>query len=357
MKKVLLLSKYSRLGASSRLRTQQYIPSLAEHNIDVTVSPLFDDVYLQALYLNKSVSKAHVLKLFLARFCVLFMARKFDLIWIEKEIFPYFPAFFERLFSIFNIKFIVDIDDAIFHNYDLSKNKLIKFFLSKKIDTVMRLSTNVIVGNNYLAARAKKAGAKSIYVIPTVVDIYRYPLTYKQSFEIITIGWIGSPSTQKYVVDLHRVFLDLNKTVQFKLLLVGASSDVVDLLPNVNVEVLKWSEDTEIDSINRMDIGIMPLIDGPWEKGKCGYKLIQYMACGLPVVASPVGVNIDIVNINQCGFLAGNDKEWTDSLFRLSTKTEIRNSYADNGRKGVESTYSLQQQLPKIISIFSSMIK
>jgi len=355
--KILLLSKYSRLGASSRLRTQQYIPYLSEYNINVTVSPLFDDVYLNNIYNKKKLSKLSLIGLVLSRLFVLLTAKKYDALWIEKELLPYFPPFAEYLLKLFNINYVIDYDDAIFHNYDLSTNSLIKRFLANKIDKVMLYSTVTIAGNHYLANRAHNAGASEVSIIPTVVDITRYPVVNRLQANVLTIGWIGSPSTQKYIVDLHAILMELREKVEFKLMLVGASIDVLDSLPNLDVELITWTEDSEVASINKMDIGIMPLTDGPWEKGKCGYKLIQYMACGLPVVASPVGVNVDIVNTNQCGFLAENDREWSDSLFTLLTEADTRNNFADNGRKAVELTYSLQQQLPKLISIFNSIMK
>ena len=353
MTKILLLSKYSRLGASSRLRTQQYIPYLAESNIDVTVAPLFNDAYLDTIYRNKKLSKFSLIKMLLSRIAILFKAKKYDFLWIEKELLPYFPAFFELLLKMLGIKYVVDYDDAIFHNYDLSSNKLIKSCLSNKIDKVMKYSDVVIVGNQYLGDRAKKAGAKNVRIIPTVIDISRYPaenLTEKNKF---TIGWIGSPSTQKYIVDLYETLVKLNNEIEFTLLLVGATKDIIEKLPGLDVQLFDWQESLEVIYINKMDIGIMPLVDGPWELGKCGYKLIQYMACSKAVVASPVGVNIDIVTNNQCGLLAKDEQEWFDHLLELAKNQPLRVKSAENGRKAVETTYCVQQQLPNLLASFT----
>jgi len=355
MKKILLLSKYSRLGASSRLRTQQYIPYLAKSDIDVTVSPLFDDTYLQALYTKKTVSKLYLIKLFLSRFFVLFKVKKFDLIWIEYEIFPYIPPIFERLLRLLGVKFIVDYDDAIFHNYDLSSNFIIKRFLSKKIDSVMRLADHVVVGNDYLRSRALSAGAHNITLIPTVVDYSRYPVKGTHNNSPIKIGWIGSPSTQRYVLDLLPMFVRLTKKYDLEVVLIGANDAAIEELKGISARVEPWSEDTEARLVSEMDIGIMPLKDGPWEKGKCGYKLIQYMACSIPVIASPVGVNTSIVVGNNCGYLADDNDSWFIALESLIKSKVERIALGSNGRQAVINKFSLQAQQSNILNCLSSI--
>jgi len=356
MKKVLLFSKYSRMGASSRLRTHQYIPYLNKSDIDVVVSSLFDDDYLNGFYKHGTKSKSKVIKAYVMRLFALFTIFRYDLIWIEKELFPHFPAFFERLLNFMGIRYIVDYDDAIFHNYDLSNNPLkIKFF-GKKIDVVMRNSDCVIVGNQYLYLRAKSAGAKKISLIPTVVDDSRYSTKSRLTESKITIGWIGSPSTQKYILDLYDVLKLISQDFDVKVMLIGANKEIEKDLSGLEVDIFDWSEETEHKLISKMDIGIMPLQDGPWEKGKCGYKLIQYMACGVPVVGSPVGVNIDIISESKSGILASSKKEWFDAFSRLIVSPTDRLSFGVSGRNAVESYYSVNIQKNKIKDIILSSI-
>lgn len=355
-KRILVLTRYSRMGASSRLRTLQYLPLLEEQGFELTVKNLFDDNYLDKLYNNQGRSKSDIFKLYLKRFLTLFTAKSYDVIWIEKEIFPYMPAFAEQIFSLMNIKYIVDYDDAVFHNYDLSKNKLVRFLLSNKIDKVMKSSTYVLAGNSYLAEYAKDAGAKNIQLIPTVVDPIKYQKRQNSSTDVLTIGWIGSPSTQKYVVE---ILPELQKTYEyrsFRLVLVGASQDIVNDLPGLDVEVYDWDEKTEADLISLMDIGIMPLHDGPWEKGKCGYKLIQYMACGIPVVASDIGVNREIIENKTCGILATKRSDWSNALVSLLGSGELREKYGEEGRASVEQKYSLYIQMPIVRNILTSLV-
>ncbi|MFA0087033.1 glycosyltransferase family 4 protein [Vibrio sp. 10N.261.51.F12] len=357
MKKILLLSKYTRKGASSRLRTMQYISYLEAEGFSIDIQALFDDDYLTCLYAKKQQSKLKLIKLFLYRFKALLSSYKYDVIWVEYEIFPYFPAVFERILKLFNVKYIVDYDDAIFHNYDLSNNPVIKNTLSRKIDVAMKHASLVVCGNEYLMSRARNSGANDVVYIPTVVDYHRYQPIDIVDNSTINIGWIGSPSTQKYIVQLAPVFLELAAKHSIKISLVGASADIHNVFGNLDAEILPWSEELEASYIQSFDIGLMPLVDGPWEKGKCGYKLIQYMACGVPVIASPIGVNTNIVNNNKCGRLAANNEEFYQHLIDLINDSNMRKSMGDYGRKAVVEHYSLQEQAPKLIEMFRSTIQ
>lgn len=355
--RVIVLSKYPRMGASSRLRTLQYLPMLEQQGFEFTVQSLFDEAYLQNLYGNGSRSRLATAGYYLKRLFMLFSVWRYDLVWIEYELFPYMPAFAERFLAFIGKPYIVDYDDAIFHNYDLSGNPLLKKLLGKKIDAVMARSACVIAGNAYLAARAKVAGAKRIELVPTVIDQSRYEPLTKMTNSPMVIGWIGSPSTQKYIINIKDALRSACEEHGAQLLLVGATADIANQLPGMNVEVVPWSEETEVELIQRMNVGIMPLPDGPWEKGKCGYKLIQYMACAVPVIASPVGVNVDIIGRSDCGYLTDNSEQWADSLDALLSSAEQRKTLGSAGRKAVEEKYSLQVQAPILARIFNSIIK
>lgn len=355
--KILLLSKYSKLGASTRLRTMQFIPHLEVAGISVVQQSLFDDSYLKKTYAKQRVPLFLLAKLFFERLLTILKANSYDLVWIEYEIIPYFPAWFEKLFNLLGVKYVVDYDDAIFHNYDLSKSKIIRITLGRKIDKVMNNATAVIVGNDYLASRAQKANADNIVYIPTVVDIDRYRVKKFTVNDRPVIGWIGSPSTQKYITQFFNVFKRLSEKYDFVLRLVGAREDIISSLPGINVEVLAWTEELEARYIESFDVGIMPLNDGPWERGKCGYKLIQYMACGIPVVASPVGVNSTIVNNNNCGFLAENDSDFYRYLEMLFNDDKLRKDMGISGRDAVDKHYSLQSQSKNLTHLFNSIVE
>jgi glycosyltransferase involved in cell wall biosynthesis len=344
--RVLALTRYGRLGASSRVRLYQYVPVWSALGIEVQVSPLLSDDYLKRLYAGKTTNWFGVLHDYLRRMVTLLHARKFDLLWIEKELFPNLPAWFEQALFALDIRYIVDYDDAIFHNYDLAPHS-VKRLLANKIDKVMRNSALVICGNAYLAERARSAGARRVEIGPTVIDLNRYGVLNPVPKEHIVVGWIGSPSTVKYLQVIVPALQKLAMEFSVQLRVIGAQFSA----PGLHVDCRPWSEESEVSEIQDFDIGIMPLIDSHWERGKCGYKLIQYMACGLPVVASPVGVNQEIVRHGVNGYLASSVDEWVDSFRALFLNSQDRLVMGAQGRLSVEKKYCLQVTAPRFAQL------
>lgn len=349
--KVLYLTKYSRNGASSRLRSYQYFPFLETKGVSITVRPFFDEDYLTNLYSGRRTKKRILLDFYMQRFFVLFSVYKYDKIVIEKELFPYFFSWFEKILWLLQVRYIVDYDDAIFHNYDLSTNKLILFLLKNKIDNVMKYSGCVVAGNSYLVERAKDSGANKIVMIPTVIDVATYKEQNKTANSKVIIGWIGSPSTFKYVKKYSFVFYKILQNKNVELHIVGATED---LGFDANVKYLKWTEESEVALISSFDIGIMPLENTPWELGKCAYKLIQYMGCGLPVVASAVGMNKVVIDEGINGFLVRAEEEWMDKLNQLIGDSSLRKQLGEMGRKKVVLQFSLQGNCTRILSVLSN---
>lgn len=351
---VLLLTKYACSGASSRYRSFQYIPFLKQAGIDCKISPLFDDEYLVNRYRNGSGSKLDIVRALLRRVGALFTVRKYDLVVIEYELLPYFPALFERLLSYMGVRYVVDYDDALFHQYDQHCNPLVRKLLRNKIATVMKHAAVVVAGNAYLANYAIQAGVKRVETIPTVIDLDRYPLpTFKSNEEgVFTIGWVGSPSTAKYLKAIAPALSAVCGDGKARLILIGSGSIE---LPGVEVEVLPWSEKSEVNLIHTFDIGIMPLPDEMWARGKCGFKLIQYMACGLPVIASPVGVNNEIVEQGGNGLLASTTDEWKQAMMQFMADAELRKKMGAAGRRKVEEQYCLQVTAPKLVALLSAV--
>lgn len=350
--KLLYLTKYSRNGASSRLRSYQYFPYLEKEGILVTVKPFFDEKYLKQLYSEKFISKLRLSKFYFKRFIALFSVYRYDALVIEKELFPYFFSWFERLFFLLNIKYIVDYDDAIFHNYDLNSNKLVRFFLKNKIETVMKYSACVLAGNDYLAGEAKQSGALTIIDFPTVIDVKNYKVKrYSTLKNKVIIGWIGSPTTFKYMKNIAPLLSKLYELHPFELHIIGAS-EKLDFKGTIKYP--KWSEEDEVALLSNIDIGIMPLEDTPWEQGKCAYKLIQYMGCGLPVVASAIGMNKEVIDDNSNGFLVNNDNDWIDKLSILIKDARLRKEFGEAGRKKIERDFSLEVNVQKLIPLLKN---
>jgi glycosyltransferase involved in cell wall biosynthesis len=345
---VLALPMYSRLGASSRLRIMQYVSWFDGSKISVTQAPFISDEMLVGKYRDGRYKLDSILGCYVNRIRHLMRRQKYDLLWIEKEALPWLPSWFE-LGLLDQVPYVLDYDDAVFHKYDLHVSPFIRFFFSKRINALMAKARLVVVGNPYLASRAHESGAQCIEVVPTVIDLSRYR-TLKpcgNDNSALRIVWIGSPSTVKYLIEIAPALKMLAKKFKFTLCVIGATLE----LPGVDVECISWSEESEVDAILRCDIGIMPLRDSPWERGKCGYKLIQYMACGLPVVASPIGVNATIVRDGHNGFLASGENLWVDRLGKLLGDPALRTNLGNIGRIDVEGNYCVQQQGPRIATL------
>lgn len=345
--RILILPRYSRLGASSRLRLLQYIPALESAGLQVTARPLLGDDYVMGLYARRrpvwSTLWAYVQRVVL----LLVAGRRFDVIWAEKELLPWLPLWVERLLLPRGVALVLDYDDAVFHRYDKHPSRLVRWSLGYKLDGLMRRATVVTAGNPYLAERARQAGCKQVEWLPTVVDLARYPEPgpARQAGEVLTVGWIGSPSTAAYLLAVAPALAALQAVYPLRCVAIGVRPDQI---AGTVFEAVPWSEQAEVAELQKLDIGIMPLPDEPWERGKCGYKLIQYMACGLPVVASPVGVNRQIVQDGVNGFLVISPNEWGDALTALIRDPALRARMGAAGRRQVEQVYCLQVQAPRV---------
>lgn len=359
--KIIIFPRYDYTQAATRVRVQQYIPFLEAAGVNFEVFPVL---------MSDGISgRSSIVRFILERIKSYFRVtkklisekEKTSIIHIHSELFPFIPFFIEfRVLSFLGKeKFIIELDDAWFHRYDNSRNKIVKAFLGKKIDLMMKHSILVIAGNQYIADRAKSAGALHIEIIPSVVDMKRYSLPnmikekkYANSDNhekiaggepfiengIPVIGWIGTPATTKFLNLISGVIRFIVENRIAKFVAIGADPTQLDGLP---VEILKWNEEIEVEELSKFDIGIMPLSDTLFERGKCGYKLIQYMACKLPVVASPVGVNSQIVIQNETGFLASTDDEWIKYLSLLCKDADFRKKIGFNGFVRANSIYSL----------------
>ena len=353
---MLVLTKYGRLGASSRMRSLQYLPWLEQAGLQVVVKPLLPDELLSFRYQHGSYGLWSLLKAYSRRSCTLMTRRQFDVVWIEKEALPWWPLWLE-LVLLRGVPYVLDYDDAIYHNYDQHANSWVRHLFGRRLDGLMAQATLVVGGNNYLAQRARDAGAPWVEVVPTVIDMVRYPAQPKTLVEspvdggLPRIVWIGSPSTVRYLQLIREPLQALSARQPFVLRVIGGGA--VDL-PGVQVEVTAWTEATEVENISVCQVGVMPLVDSVWERGKCGYKLIQYMACGLPVVASGVGVNPEIVLHEENGFVADTADEWVTALGKLLQSPSLRRQMGAAGRHRVENEYSIQKTGPWMAQLLRS---
>ncbi len=362
---ILTLTKYSYEGPSSRYRFYNYKECFKKDGIYMIIKPLFNSSYFKASNKIKKISIVSIVYIF--RFLTIlklltFEKKRYDLVLIEYEVFPYFPAVFEYLLKKRGIRYIVDYDDAIFHRYDLHDNFFIRAILKNKIAHVMRYADFVIVCNEYLRSYANNY-SQNIYMIPTVVLLDRYKQKMKtlskKDSKTFTIGWIGSRTTSVYVVDILPVFerfVKKYKNVQFNL--VGFDKTLLsqDELEKYHINTISWKEEKEIEEILSFDVGIMPLRDNAWSKGKCGFKLIQYMSCAKPVIASPVGINTKIVKDSINGFLVSSIDEWFEAFEKLYLNEKLRVSMGKSGFEIVKSDFSYERNCKRYTQLFYTVI-
>jgi glycosyltransferase involved in cell wall biosynthesis len=351
---ILALTRYNTSGASSRFRFYQFIPYLQQNGWNVTVHSLLRENYINHLYSNTPLPFLNIIKSYFERVLYLLRKRRYDIIWLQQEAFPWIPAWFETALLKSYVPIVIDYDDAFFHRYDQHTSKIVKLFLKDKIDKIMSCADVVIAGNKYLADRAVKNKSKKVIILPTVVDIEKYKPVAQKADNSFIVGWIGAPNTAKYIFTIQKALEEIAQEENVKIVLVGTGNFKLD---NVPIEIRNWNETTEVKEIQSFDVGIMPLDDSDWEKGKCGFKLIQYMACGKPVIGSPVGVNRIIIVNGINGFLANNTDEWLKYFRIIKNDFALRIKMGSVGRAMVEEEYSLQAISPKLIQIFNNLLE
>lgn len=280
----------------------------------------------------------------------LIRARDFDVVWIEKEVLPWMPHWV-CLATLGSLPLVVDFDDAWHLRYSRSANPFVRWMLATKLERVAKRADFVVVANKFLQSWAEDAGARNITCIPTVVDLRRYPQGAMPPAEPFTIGWIGSPETAPYLDTIKGALRQVLAKDNTRLLLVGVDQS---FLPLHNVETEPWSEATETSLLNRMHVGIMPLAQGAWEYGKSGYKLVQYMAACRPVVASPVGVNCDVVKEGVNGYFAVTEEEWVGRLEQFRDNLALTAALGSAARQTVETSFSLRETVPRVAKILRS---
>ncbi len=355
--KVLFIVPYPSEGPSNRFRVEQYFQYLKNGGIYFSLRPFFSANLYKILYKKSFLFKKILSFIFftLRRAYDIIDSRNYDVVFIHREAFP-FGSLFEYFFCLTGKKIIYDFDDAIFLPNVSDSNKLIEALKdTTKIEKIIKMSDRVIAGNNFLKDYALGFN-KNVSVLPTPIDTDKYrPLPGRRVSSAIVVGWIGSTTTVKYLDILLDVFrLLLQKYNNVKFIVVGG------IWQRINSPMFmckEWRLESEIEDLQSFDIGIMPLKDDDWSKGKCAFKIIEYMSVGIPVVASDVGMNSEIIRDGVNGFLAINSDEWIRKLSLLIDKTELRVAIGQAGRQTVEEKYSLKVNAPKFIDILKNIYK
>ena len=342
--KVLGLALYGPLAASTRYRLGQYVPGLAATGINLEIHSLLGDGYLRRTFQGRSPPLGYLLRKGCQRLGVLLRRRDFDVVILYGELLPLIPGWLER--ALLPMPYLYDFDDAFFLKYRTGRMRLLRPMLGDKFSTVIAGAAAITAGNAYLAGYARAINHET-FVLPTVVDTSRYVPMPRPAGAPFTVGWMGSPSTAPYLLQLTETLSRLGREGPLRLVVVGGNAPQI---PGIEIEEVAWSEETEVDWINRFDVGVMPLPDSEWARGKCAFKLIQYMACGVPVVASRVGANQDVLT-KECGFMAADSDEWTAALRQLRDQPELRASMGASGRDRIVAQFSLAVNLPRLASV------
>ncbi|MBX2967385.1 MAG: glycosyltransferase family 4 protein [Cyclobacteriaceae bacterium] len=356
--KVLFLIPYPLDNApSQRFRFEQYFGMLADnetkHNTQVFLS---QRDWTQLYQPGKNGLKIWMLlKGFLKRSLLLFKIPFYDFIFIHREAAPVGPPVFEWLIAkVFRKKIIYDFDDAIWLTDKKNENALERFIrFRSKVGLICNWSYKVSCGNEYLCNYTKQF-TKNVVLNPTTIDtefLHNPEKFHKKPSDKITIGWTGSHSTLKYLKQIELVLSDLEqKYPQLQFLVIA------DKAPDLNLQRLvfiPWSKETEAGDLAQIDIGIMPLPDDDWSKGKCGFKALQYMAMEIPCVVSPVGVNTKIIEHGVNGYHATTAEEWIQYLEALIHDAALRKKMGEEGRKKVIDQYSVLSNTSTFLSLFS----
>ena len=353
MKTISFLTRYDRQAASVRQRALQYAPYLSRLDCRLELQPLFGNGALQERS-NGGLSIRRVLRGYARRLRWVLSRPDSDLIWLHHDLFPFLPGIFESLVCRPGLPVVLDMDDAFFHAYDRHPSRIARFLIGGKYDSLFRRADFVFAGNEYIRSHVETRSVPSM-VVPTVLETAHYrPAAEPLSRSGLSVGWLGSPSTwEEYMAPMVDEILPVLGPHCASLEVMGAASGVVG---RGRLNAHAWSEAGELPFLQGLDIGVMPLVDTPWAQGKCGYKLIQYMACGVPVIASPVGVNAQIVEHGVNGFLASSASEWRHYMDLLLSDSAMRQRMGAAGRRKIECTYSLDVWGPVVARKLAELV-
>jgi glycosyltransferase involved in cell wall biosynthesis len=354
MPKILFLTVHRpNRSPSQRFRFEQYIPFLEKNGFECTHFFLLDEKPDKEFYRPGNVigKMQIVLRSFFKLRNILNKADQYDHIFVQRECFMLGTSYFEKQFSKKRGRLYFDFDDSIWLLDVSDANK--KFAWLKdpdKTSKIIALSDRVIAGNPYLAEYASRFN-KNVRIIPTTIDTVQYRRKRMKENNAICIGWSGSLTTLKHFDFAVPFLIKLKEKYGDKIYIkvIGDGSYVNKAL---NIKGLQWKSDTEVEDLSEFDIGIMPLPDDQWAKGKCGLKGLQYMALEIPTIMSPVGVNTEIIRDGENGYLASDENEWMEKLSLLIGSKELREKIGKAGRRTVEETYSIEAQMNNYLQLF-----
>ncbi|MFC5269350.1 glycosyltransferase [Adhaeribacter terreus] len=339
---------------SQRFRFEQYLPFLKEKGWNYTLAPFLDNATWTILYKQGYTLKkaAGVLTGFLRRLFLLFNLGKYDFVFIHREAAPLGPPVFEYIITkVLKKKVIYDFDDAIWMEDSAGNNKIvsgIKWY--DKVKSICRWAYKISAGNTYLSNFALQFN-KQVILNPTTIDTLNLHNEVKdQDTKRIVIGWTGTHTTLRHLAIVTPVIAALEKKYDFDFCVI---SNAAPELPLRSLKFKPWKKETEIEDLLSFNIGLMPLEDDAWAKGKCAFKALQYMALGIPAIVSPVGMNSEVVDNGKNGFICNTEAEWYNAIETLLTQPEVRRSQGKAARGKIIDNYSVLANQQNFLKLFS----
>jgi len=353
MKRVLFLTQGDIQVPSSRHRVCLYLPFLEKAGFEAVVHPAVTAEEFHDAFIARSwpAMVRRGFQTFTRRVKDMHELRDFNFVFIQKPVLPS-PFFNMELRFSQQVKMIFDFDDAVFLKKPGGSLLANWWPQTRRINSICRHAHQVVVGNEFLAGFVRKLGIEPV-VLPTPVDTEKFAEAgnqLKRPSKIPVIGWVGSPSTQDGLDLLVPSLIDLHSRAPFVARLIGASPSAMPV--RFPIEWKTWKLETEISDIAHFDVGLAPMKDNEWNRGKCGLKLLQYWAAGVPVVASPVGIFREIIRDGENGMLASTRAEWTEKILLVMKNSDLRNRLVRNGRKTVEEQFSLKMLAPRFLKFF-----
>ncbi len=354
--KVLFLTQYPIMAPSPRYRVYQLTPWLAANGVQCEVVPMIgEEDYLRSRKTGDSCWKAQlIVTAYFRRMQLVKRVNQFDLVYILKGAFPYGPPRVERRIRKVGVPMIFDFDDAIHIHKSSTFNPIVDFLRSTdRVSKTIKMVDKTVVPNRYLADYAREFN-DNVTVVAEAEDTNRFrPRGPHENDGQIVLGWVGSPSTAKYLKTISPALKTICKKYPHVLVrTIGGHYEA----EGVRTENLNWTLDAEVENFQDLDIGIMPLPMEEWSKGKSGCKLRQYMASGVPGVATRIGYNCELVEDGESGFLVESHDEWVEACSKLIESAELRNTIAAKARRSVVDRFSIPVIGPQLKSAMETTI-
>jgi glycosyltransferase involved in cell wall biosynthesis len=357
MKQLLIICPYPQNKApSQRLKYEQYFPYFSNNGFEIKVKPFMSEAFWKIAYKPGNIIRKIFFSClgYLRRVALLFTIRRYDIVYVHLWVTPFGPPVFEWLVRLLAKKIVFDIDDLVYLKNEKAGKWYIGLFKGRqKPIYLIKKADHVITCTPYLDNFVRKYNPRTTDISSTInTDTYIPVNTYTNNHQL-NLGWSGSHSTIRYLELLKPVLQKLRKEKEFRLLVMGEAAFTIE---GIEVEACAWTEEKEIPVLQKIDIGLYPLaLDEEWVYGKSGLKALQYMALGIPTVATAIGANFRVMENGVSGFLVLSEEEWLDKLSALISDAGLRKDMGEKARTRVENFYSVKANAPVYLGILDKL--